>query len=170
MKSIRDQIDAITAEWRSIVATETFHGVESDLVSRFVSVIECGHFDERLPLSQHDTIVLEMALKYGRADIVIFHVDGSASVIEAKNGSHGYNHVVCSIGQASLYASQLAMTKGSVTKVRKCLLWSSTGNLLLDGAIEDACECANTIALPWPTMSKVMAVQEAVSRVAGRSE
>jgi hypothetical protein len=46
--------------------------------------------EDRIPINQQlDTLICEMAFKYGRADIVIFHVDGSASVIEAKDGTKG---------------------------------------------------------------------------------
>lgn len=99
-----------------------------------------------------DTIVYEMSFKFGRADIVIFHADGSASVIEVKDGSKGYNHVVAGIGQAGLYAAQLGMSKGALSKVRKCLLWTSVGNLEADVAVTIACEQSNTIPLAWGSL------------------
>jgi hypothetical protein len=125
----------------------------------------CGHYDDRIPLTQHDSIVYEMALKFGRSDIVVFHVDGSASVIEVKNGANGYNHVVAGIGQAGLYAAQLGMKNGALTKVRKCLLWTSTGILALDALIEQVCEQAAVIPMPYASMATHMAVKEAVKRV-----
>lgn len=97
----------------------------------------------------------------------MFHVDGSASVIEVKDGTKGYNHVVSGIGQAALYSVQLAMTKGAIKRVRKCLLWTSTGDTLLDGVIEDACEQAGAIPMPWQSMASLMASREAVVRVLG---
>lgn len=87
-----------------------YRGVEKDLVRWFreAHMVNC-RLDEQfsgIPLSHLDTVVTEMAFKFGRADIVVFHIDGSASVIEDKNGSHGYNHVVAGIGQAGLYRSE----------------------------------------------------------------
>lgn len=105
--------------------------------------------EARIPLEPEDTIVYEMAFRFGRADIVVFHIDGSASVIEVKDGTKGYNHVVAGIGQAGLYASQLAAQRTGLTKVRRCLMWSSTGDIGADGLIEQACEDANVVALPW---------------------
>jgi hypothetical protein len=64
------------------------HGTEADLVRFFLEAHGCGYFDERLPQqSSADTIVKEYALRHGRADLVFFHMDGSATVIEAKDGA-----------------------------------------------------------------------------------
>ena len=113
-------------------------------------------FEDRIPLNQIDTVVYEMAMKFGRADIVVFHVDGSCSVIEVKDGTRGYSHIVSGIGQACLYATQIAMKNDAVKSVRKCLLWTSTGDLFLDSVIEDACLAAKTIPMPWPPMKGMM--------------
>lgn len=157
--------ERIEAETRVILESGAPHGVEKDIVRLFRESVSAGVLEDRIPMSVYDTVVYEMALKFGRADIVAFHSDGSASVIEAKDGSKGYNHVVSGIGQAALYSVQLAMSKGAVKHVRKCLLWTSTGNILLDGVIEEACEQAGVIPLPWQSMASLMATQEAVKRV-----
>lgn len=141
------------------------HGLELDLVDAFVKNESVGQHDPRLPMSCMDTIVTEMSFRYGRADIVVFHIDGSASVIEAKDGTRGYNHVVSGIGQAALYAVQLANTKGALKKVRTCLLWTSTGDLQLDGVIEQMCHQASVVPLPWMSMKSLMAIDAATSTV-----
>lgn len=123
-------------------------GSEADVVRAFLLTHQAGRYDEAIPCSQADTIITEMVFKYGRADIVVFHVDGTASVIEAKDGAKGYTHVVGGIGQAALYAAQLAMTKGAVRFVRKCLMWSSTGEVWLDALICTACESAGVVPMP----------------------
>jgi hypothetical protein len=106
--------------------------------------------EERIPLNKAlDTVVYDMHFRFGRADIVIFHVDGSATVVEAKNGDQGYKNVVSGIGQAALYAAQLSMNKGALTRVRKALLWTSTGSIESDAAVQDACLLADTVPLPW---------------------
>lgn len=124
--------------------------------------------EDRIPLGSNDSIVKEMSLRYGRADLVVFHADGSASVIEAKDGSKGYNHVVSGIGQASLYAAQLAMTKGALSRVRKCLMWTSVGSAEADSVIEDACFEAGVVPLPWPSMVELMASLQASKNVIER--
>jgi len=122
-------------------------GNESDIVRVFLETHACGVGDERLPLHEADTILCEQVLRYGRADIVVYHVDGSISVIEAKDGSNGYSAVVAGIGQATLYATQLGQAKGVARCIRRCLLWSSTGDLMLDVLIEDACQAAGVVSL-----------------------
>lgn len=139
-------------------------GNEHCLVRQFMDDFSAGVYDDRLPLTANDTIQYEMSRQYGRADIVVFHVDGSASVIEVKDGRKGYTHVVAGIGQASLYAAQLVRIPGIVTSVRRCLLWSSTGSSHTDGVIEDACELAGVIALPAPSTVTHVAIRELVTR------
>lgn len=124
-------------------------GGEAAIVLMFRSCAATPQREARIPLKGEDTIVYEMAFRFGRADIVVFHIDGSASVIEVKDGTRGYNHVVAGIGQAGLYASQLAGRRAGLTKIRRCLLWTSTGNLVADAEIEDVCIAANVIPLPW---------------------
>ncbi|MFL9943718.1 hypothetical protein [Paraburkholderia graminis] len=157
--------DEIMAEMQAILARGALHGIERDIVNLFKEQIQTGHLEDRIPMTAHDKVVYEMALKFGRADIVVFHFDGSASVIEVKDGTKGYNHVVSGIGQAALYATQLAATKGALKRVRKCLLWSSTGSIALDATIEAACEQAGVVPLPWQSMASLMATREAVINV-----
>jgi hypothetical protein len=114
--------------------------------------------DERLPFDPAtDTVAYEFAFKHGRADIVIFHFDGSATIIEAKDGTRGYMHVAQGIGQVGLYAAQLSQSRIGLAKVRRCLLWTSTGDICADAFLEIACEQAGVIALPWGLLSDHMA-------------
>lgn len=164
MHAARTQsILALAAEIES--TDSLLHGVEADLVRVYLELHACGHMDDRLPMSSADAIACEVAFRFGRADIVMFHVDGSATVIEAKDGARGYNHVVSGIGQAGLYAAQLAATKGAVTRVRRALLYSSTGSVELDGLIEEVCEAADVVPLPMPTMRTIVAVRAAARRI-----
>ncbi|WP_060613343.1 hypothetical protein [Pseudomonas brassicacearum] len=159
--------ERIEAERKSLLPEDVPIGVERDLVRLFMESFQCGIMEDRIPLASTDTIILEMSVRYGRADIVVFHTDGTASVIEAKDGSKGYNHVVSGIGQAALYAVQIAQTKGAVKRVRKCLMWTSAGDVEVDAAIEGACEAASVIPMPWPSMRILMSTGEAVRRVMG---
>lgn len=140
-------------------------GVEADIVALFVltAKAEKSH-EDRIPLSNMDTIVTEMAFKFGRADIVVFHIDGSASVIEAKDGTRGYSHVIQGLGQAGLYAAQLGMARTGM-KIRRCLLWTSTGSIGADAMIEETCEQAGVIALPWGPMDMHIACYKSVMKV-----
>lgn len=158
--------ERIEAAYATELSVPMQHGVESDIVRTFRESAERGYYDPLLPMTPQDSIAYELPLRFGRADIVVFHVDGSASVIEVKDGARGYNHVVCGIGQAALYAVQIAQ-KGAIKRVRKCLLWTSTGDLLLDVVIQIACEQADTIPLPWQSTASLLAMRRAVASVLG---
>lgn len=83
------------------------------------------YVDPELPFFRPDVDVVhrEFAFKHGRADLVISHVDGSYTIIEAKVGDKGYTHVAQGIGQLGMYAAQLMVATRSV--VRRALLWSA---------------------------------------------
>ena len=154
----------------SLGAPSAQRASERDVVRAFMESHAAGHSDALLPLHPSDTIICEQVFRYGRADIVIYHVDGSVSVVEAKDGSRGYSAVVAGIGQATLYAVQVAQAKGVARLVRRCLLWSSTQDLVLDAMIETACEEAGVISLAMPSAQVLRAVRLAaqayVERVA----
>lgn len=162
LKPFTLDMDEVIAERDRLLATRTQpHGTEAYLVQVFMESMETGHFDERLPITAACSAVCEQPFKYGRADIVIYHCDGSVSVIEAKNGDAGYTQVVSGIGQSTLYAVQIA-TKGIAKKVRRCLLWSGTGDSELDAMIDIACTEAGVISLSMPTMRIMTATREAI--------
>lgn len=137
-------------------------GGEAALVKFFV---DFQYTEWREPLIQFDPasdrICLEMSMRFGRADIVIFHGDGSVTVIEAKDGTKGYQHVAAGIGQVTLYATQLALA-GTIRKVRRALLWSSTEDDLQDLTLCDACKLAGVLALPSPSMRVRLDIARAV--------
>jgi hypothetical protein len=168
IENMQAEIDKV---YQEVISERRVTGTEADIVNMFRMCMsaESAPLDDRIPLSRLDSVVYEMAFKFGRADIVAFHVDGSASVIEVKDGTKGYNHVVAGLGQAGLYAAQLAMNRGTLTKVRKCLLWTSTGNVALDAVIEEMCEQANAVPLPWAKLSVHLGHREAVRRVYGKA-
>lgn len=141
------------------------HGVERDLVQQFIDLHDCGYSDDLIPLTPACLLVREQAFKFGRADLVAYHSDGSASVIEAKDGAKGYTHVVSGIGQATLYAVQLGMSKGAIKRVRRCLLWSSTGDSFQNCLIDIACEQAGVISLPMASLEVILGTNEAVRRL-----
>lgn len=126
--------------------------------------------DPLLPFFEPDTdpVVYEMALRYGRADIVIFHADSTVTVIEAKDGCCGYTSVIQGIGQVCFYATQIAL-KGQARKVRRALMWSSAGDKDVDTMITLACEHGGVIPIANPTLSVLLAaVDTGVQAVAER--
>ena len=146
--------------YQTALQSDDLHGTEADVVrSYLLSMHLC---EDRIPVTKKCTVVREMAFHRGRADIVIFHTDGSASVIEAKDGTRGYQHVLSGIGQSGLYAAQLAMTR-AVRPIRRCLLWSSTGDMLTDVLVEQACDDAGVVSLPCETTREIVAVRRAAA-------
>ena len=139
---------------------------ERDITLVFLAQHANGLFETAIPMAADDLIVEEMAFKYGRADLVVFHVDGSASVIEVKDGTKGYNHIVAGIGQVGLYATQLAMLR-SVRMVRRCLMWSSTDDEALDMTIAAVCERAAVIPIPCCSTREMVAVSRKLLRDMG---
>ena len=142
----------------ALASDESLGAVERDVVDSFLTQHEGGHHEDRLPMTSECRVVTEMAFRFGRADIVVFHSDGSASVVEAKDGAKGYNHVVSGIGQVGLYATQLTL-QGTVRPVRRALLYSSTGDLWLDVLIEITCEQAGVVPLPTGTARQLKAAK-----------
>jgi hypothetical protein len=130
------------------IGEEQLVGGESDLVYyELINIKNALITDEGIPVNELDTVTTEMSFKYGRADIIIFHIDGSATVIEAKDGTKGYNHVVSGIGQVSLYASQLSNRRVNLREIRRALLWSSSGDHDEDDQIKEACSIAGVIPM-----------------------
>ncbi len=139
------------AEWR--LPSLEIDWRERELVQMFMLSVRGGKPDELLNINPlTDTIVTEMALRYGRADIVIFYADGSITVVEAKDGINGYTSIVSGIGQVTLYATQLAGRYTS-TAVRRALMWASTGSVELDEIIHRSCMNAGVIPLSWPSLN-----------------
>lgn len=165
LRQIAEERDAILAR-----GEELAHGTEKDLVRQFLESHHAGYFDERLPNeSALDTVVTEYSFRHGRADVILFHKDGTATIIEAKDGSKGYTNAVAGIGQCSLYAAQLAAKPGVVRAVRRALIWTSVGNVDGDARIEEACEIAGVIPLPYPSIRVLMASRKAARLVIERA-
>ena len=147
---------------KALLSIHSYPGWEKDITRMFQDSVACGQFDDRIPHQAGDKVVTELYLPCGRADIVIFHLaDRSISVIEVKDGTKGHAHVVAGIGQACLYASQIKMMR-RCRIVRKCLLWTSVGDVMKDGYIEAACEEAGVIAMPWARLDYHLGIDAAV--------
>lgn len=101
---------------------------------------------EGLPYTDLDSVVFEMPLRSGRADLVVFHVDGSASVVEIKDGCRGWRDVVAGIGQVGYYATQLSVAS-PVKAVRRALMWSRLENAEDNRLVVAACREAGVVPL-----------------------
>lgn len=162
-KAHRDICDRLLKHFASAIEAKvgTVASDESDLVKTFIYNVETGDQHRGIPHSPHDTIVTEYKFRHGRADVVIFHIDGSATIVEAKDGANGIGSVVAGIGQLSLYASQLR----NVTVVRRALLWSLEGEPAkarsTHQAVREACAHAGVIPIAYPSIRSLRTLQVA---------
>lgn len=89
----------------------------------------------------------EYPVRRGRADIVMFHIDGTATVVEVKDGSNGIQSVLAGIGQVTGYAVQIGMSNGAPKHVRKALIFTSTGSKEGDENVLYSCAHAGVIPI-----------------------
>lgn len=94
---------------------------------------EISHYEREYPLPR------------GRADFVLFHVDGSVTVIEVKKNKGNDREIFPAIGQVMSYAVQLGYGR-TATSIRKMVAsdYVGAGSELID----DACRMAGVIWLP----------------------
>jgi hypothetical protein len=74
-------------------------------------------------VSVEDTIMFNYPLRVGTADIAVFHLDGTATVIELRDGTQGGRAVMGGLGQVGLYAVQLDPNK-ALRQVRRAVAWT----------------------------------------------
>lgn len=142
------------------LAKAVISGGKEALIHLFKSSASTGKpFEDRIPYNPSiDKLECGLDLFRVRADMVITHADGSMTVIVAKDGAGGAEHVASGIGVASYCAAQLNMIHGSKTIVRTALLWSSTGNMLQEALLEDACIAANVVPLPQGALPQLLGI------------
>lgn len=105
-----------------------------------------------------DTIVFEYPLRGRRADAVVFHVDGSATVVEIKDGSAGVMNVLSGIGQCGLYACTLGQTGCSGMKIKRALLWTriSSPEEGVDADVAEICRQAGVTPIFMPRVADML--------------
>jgi hypothetical protein len=96
----------------------------------------------------------EFPVPRGRVDYVIFHIDGSVTVCEVKDGGRGLQNVLAGIGQVLSYAAQVGMARAGFREIRKALIFSSLSLLTEDALVMESCEMAGVIPVPLGKESK----------------
>ena len=108
-----------------------------------------------IKISDSDSFCFEFAMRSWRADLVVFHQDGSATVVEMKDGAKGLSAVLAGIGQVGLYGTLLGLA-GGVKKVRRALMWTPISNDgSMDRLVDQACEDAGVTPLFMPSMDDI---------------
>ena len=109
-------------------------------------------------------VEFEFPLMKGRADVVVFHQDGGATVIEAKDGMAGRRSVLGGIGQVVSYAYQLGASRAAPKYVQKMLLWSPCSSVDDDLHIIDVCASAGVLHSISAKVSDLHKESEALMR------
>ncbi len=91
----------------------------------------------------------EFQVRRGRADFMLYHSDGSATVVELKDGAYGHQALLAGIGQVIGYAMQIGMNNPGISSLRKALVFSSCGSIEDDQLICEACDHAGVIPVPF---------------------
>jgi hypothetical protein len=91
----------------------------------------------------------EFVVRRGRIDFMLYHADGSISVVELKDGSNGLQSVLAGIGQIMGYAVQVGMNNPAISRMQKVLVFSACHTMADDQIIIDACEAAGVIPIPF---------------------
>lgn len=104
-----------------------------------------------LNMSSADTVCFDYRLRIGIADLVIFHVDGTCTVIELKDGLQGFRSVIAGLGEAGLNACQMDPAK-ALKGVRRALAWTAVAEPPegINAAIEQLTREAGAIPLFLP--------------------
>lgn len=77
-----------------------------------------------LPSVDGATYQFQMPLAARRiADLAIFHADGSATVVEMKDGDQGFERVRAAIGQVGLYAFLMGQSRVRGAEIRRAVMW-----------------------------------------------
>ena len=98
--------------------------------------VDAASFEFQMPLSNRRI-----------ADLVIFHVDGSATVVEMKDGSMGFDRVRAAIGQVGLYAHLMGQSRVRDMTIRRAVMWC---NLSPADSEVMACICRDAGVVPLP--------------------
>jgi len=115
------------------------HG-EKAVTRLLKNLLWVGKLSEAWDLSNVLWHEFEFPLPRGKADLVLFHADGTISVVEAKDRLDT-RQIVAGIGQLSMYAVQVGFSRSN-TGIRKILTVPVEGKsddaLLIDQACRDA--------------------------------
>jgi hypothetical protein len=158
LDSTQETLDAAAAKaWQSIIDDPKESAIyrvtqlsgESHAVGQMLYFLKnsysVGVIPKEIPASPDDTVRTEFTVRTGRADIVVFHIDGTATVIEVKDGATGYRNIVAGIGQVSMYACQIGNVPGSIQSVRRALAWDACKDPEHNKLIADACRLSGVI-------------------------
>lgn len=101
-----------------------------------------------LPHADGDTRVFQGPCPWlGAIDLAIYHQDGTASVIEIKDGARGPSSVRSGIGQITYAAAH--MNPG--VRVRRALAWTPMASPAEDERMAKACEMAGVVPVLLPS-------------------
>lgn len=141
----------ITALDRLIASAGRFLHAEAGVCQLVELLLQEGKFAEAAGLPEVLHWEREYHLPRGRADFVLFHADGTATVVEVKKASDEARKVFGAIGQGMSYAVQLGYSR-FLKGIRVVVAADMTGEESL--LLSQACEAAGAIWLPLGKMEE----------------
>jgi len=142
--------EAIQRDKRGLIPLQ-IDGDESGVMRILKNLAVTDRLFEALGIPE-GIVEFEFPLPRGRADIVVFHHDGTATVIEAK-GSRDFRGVLSGIGQVVMYAVQIGFSKATMG-IRKILVAPYIGEDPEVLLIHNACQSAGVEFLPIGTLKE----------------
>jgi RecB family endonuclease NucS len=124
---------------------------ESGLMRILKTLAQTNKLCEALDIPE-GVIQFEFPVPRGRADIVVFHNDGTVSAIEVK-GFRDLRGVLDGIGQVIMYSVQLGYSK-TTKGIRKILIAPYSGEDPEALLIHSACKSAGVEFVPFGTLAE----------------
>lgn len=131
---------------------ERYPNNEKGVTRMLRELLEQGLFAKVYEMPDVASYESEFSLTRGRADFVVFHVDGSVTVIEAK-GPGDMRSTLAGIGQLLSYTIQIGMSRGLKGAVRGILVAPVKVDTDAARLLGLACLRAGMEFLPCPPMS-----------------
>lgn len=109
------------ADWEAIerILSETFGGPETGVVNEIIFHYEMGVLEESYGWPPIIRFEQEFTVPRGRVDIMLFHADGSGTVIECK-ATRDPRELLPAVGQVLSYAVQVGYGR-SLRSIRKVI-------------------------------------------------
>ncbi len=149
----RNQIDweAIEKEYPGLCCLHLGNG-ESAVIELLKNILRCDRLAEIWGLPDILWFEFEFPLPRGRIDLILFHADGTISIVEAKDALND-RQIVAGIGQLCMYAVQVGHSKPN-NGIRKILTVPIAGKNKSSLLIDNACRNAGVIFEPLGTIKE----------------
>lgn len=121
---------------------------EGATILQLLTLSMCGGLQGLLKCEEIVSRHWEYAIGASRADLVLFHIDSSVTIIEAKGPKKTAVEAAAGIGQLLVYGAMLPVVIGyRPTKLNLTLAFPRLGNASDEYALDVACNTAGVVPL-----------------------